>query len=101
MPDISRYEQFGRFPAIEMPVTDGQFQFFDLNKRCLSNEWNDILRIYVGIVEEKNEEPEEDAEEEKPLDPFDKVEEAIEYAYGIKTDQHKYILLENDLPDNY
>jgi len=57
-------------------VTDGQFQFFDLNKRCLSNEWNDILRIYVGIVEEKNEEPEEDAEGEKPLDPFDKVEEA-------------------------
>ncbi|MBR1847222.1 MAG: type IV secretory system conjugative DNA transfer family protein [Bacilli bacterium] len=76
MPDISRYEQFGRFPAIEMPVTDGQFQFFDLNKRCLSNEWNDILRIYVGIVEENNEEPEEDAEEEKPLDPFDKIAEA-------------------------
>ena len=32
---------------------------------------------------------------------FDKVEEAIEYAYGIKSDKRKYILLENDLPDNY
>lgn len=32
---------------------------------------------------------------------FDKVEDAIEYAYGIKSDKHKYILLENDLPDNY
>ena len=32
---------------------------------------------------------------------FDKVEDAIEYAYGIKSDKHKYMLLENDLPDNY
>ena len=32
---------------------------------------------------------------------FGKVEEAIEYAYKIRGEQHKYILLENDLPDNY
>ena len=32
---------------------------------------------------------------------FDKVEDAIDYAYKIKGDEHKYILLENDLPDNY
>lgn len=32
---------------------------------------------------------------------FDKVEDAISYAYSIRTDEHKYILLENDLPDNY
>lgn len=38
--------------------------------------------------------------EDKCLE-FDKVEDAIEYAYGIKSDNHKYILLENDLPDNY
>lgn len=31
----------------------------------------------------------------------DRFEDAIKYAYQIKTDKHKYILLENDLPDNY
>ena len=38
---------------------------------------------------------------EKNLEVFDKVEDAISRAYAVKTDQHKYILLENDLPDNY
>lgn len=32
---------------------------------------------------------------------FAKLEEALEYAYKIKDEGHKYILLENDLPDNY
>jgi UDP-N-acetylmuramoyl-tripeptide--D-alanyl-D-alanine ligase len=32
---------------------------------------------------------------------YDKLEEAIAYAYAIKGQGHKYILLENDLPDNY
>jgi UDP-N-acetylmuramoyl-tripeptide--D-alanyl-D-alanine ligase len=38
---------------------------------------------------------------EKKCIVFDKVEDAINYAYKIKGDGHKYILLENDLPDNY
>ncbi|MCR5716329.1 MAG: UDP-N-acetylmuramoyl-tripeptide--D-alanyl-D-alanine ligase [Lachnospiraceae bacterium] len=32
---------------------------------------------------------------------YDKLEEAVSYAYAIKGQGHKYILLENDLPDNY
>lgn len=32
---------------------------------------------------------------------FDKLEDAMAYANQIKTQQHKFILLENDLPDNY
>lgn len=32
---------------------------------------------------------------------YDKLEDAISYAYSIKGQGHKYILLENDLPDNY
>ena len=32
---------------------------------------------------------------------YDKLEEAVSYAYSIKEEGHKYILLENDLPDNY
>ncbi|HOO78760.1 MAG TPA: UDP-N-acetylmuramoyl-tripeptide--D-alanyl-D-alanine ligase [Lachnospiraceae bacterium] len=32
---------------------------------------------------------------------YDTLEEALAYAYTIKEDGHKFILLENDLPDNY
>nr|MBQ8251868.1 UDP-N-acetylmuramoyl-tripeptide--D-alanyl-D-alanine ligase [Lachnospiraceae bacterium] len=32
---------------------------------------------------------------------FDRLEDAVSYAYAIKGQGHKYILLENDLPDNY
>ena len=38
---------------------------------------------------------------EKNIEVFDKVEDAISRAYALKTEEHKYILLENDLPDNY
>ena len=32
---------------------------------------------------------------------YDRLEEAVSYAYAIREQAHKYILLENDLPDNY
>lgn len=32
---------------------------------------------------------------------YDRLEEAVNFAYAIKGKGHKYILLENDLPDNY
>ena len=38
---------------------------------------------------------------EKHIEVFDNVQDAIARAYAVKTEQHKYILLENDLPDNY
>ena len=38
---------------------------------------------------------------EKNIEVFDNVQDAIARAYAVKTEQHKYILLENDLPDNY
>jgi len=38
---------------------------------------------------------------EKNLEVFDNVQDAIARAYAVRTEQHKYILLENDLPDNY
>ena len=38
---------------------------------------------------------------EKKCIAFDYIEEALAYAHGIKGEGHKYILLENDLPDNY
>ncbi len=38
---------------------------------------------------------------EDKLQSFDKLEDALSYAYAIQAQNHKYILLENDLPDNY
>lgn len=32
---------------------------------------------------------------------YDRLEDAVNFAYAIKGKGHKYILLENDLPDNY
>ena len=39
--------------------------------------------------------------EEKRVETFSRIEEALTYAYGIREHGHKVILLENDLPDNY
>lgn len=49
--------------------------------------------IYDGVISK-------DFPKEK-LFVFDKLEEALNQAYRIKGQGHKYILLENDLPDNY
>ena len=38
---------------------------------------------------------------EDKIKAYDKLEEALAHAYEIKGQGHKYILLENDLPDNY
>ena len=38
---------------------------------------------------------------EGKLKVFERLEDALSYAYVIKDEGHKYILLENDLPDNY
>ncbi|MCR5422000.1 MAG: UDP-N-acetylmuramoyl-tripeptide--D-alanyl-D-alanine ligase [Lachnospiraceae bacterium] len=49
--------------------------------------------IYDGVLSEEF--------SDESLKVFDKLEEALAFAYEIKGEGHKYILLENDLPDNY
>ncbi|MCR4695144.1 MAG: UDP-N-acetylmuramoyl-tripeptide--D-alanyl-D-alanine ligase [Pseudobutyrivibrio sp.] len=39
--------------------------------------------------------------DESKLRSFDNLQEALSFAHAIKDQGHKYILLENDLPDNY
>ncbi len=39
--------------------------------------------------------------DEKRIQVFSHVEDAIAHAYTMNADSHKYVLLENDLPDNY
>ncbi len=61
---------------------------------------------YVALVGRKHTEPiarglRDKGFKEERIKVFDRIEEALNYAYVIKDDGHKYILLENDLPDNY
>ncbi len=49
--------------------------------------------VYNGVIET-------DFDKEKLLR-FDKVQDAVAYARGIVSDRKKFVLLENDLPDNY
>ena len=49
--------------------------------------------VYSGVLST-------DFDKEKLLR-FDKVEEAVEYARILGSDKKKFVLLENDLPDNY
>ena len=49
--------------------------------------------IYNGLISE--------GFDKSKLYVTDIFDDAIKHAYDIKTDKHKYILLENDLPDNY
>ena len=61
---------------------------------------------YILLVGKKHTEPIREGvlskgfPEEKCL-VYDRLEEAVSYAYAIREQAHKYILLENDLPDNY
>lgn len=60
---------------------------------------------YILLVGKKHTEPILKGALDSGFDPskciaYDKLSEALEYAYAVKDEGHKYILLENDLPDN-
>ena len=61
---------------------------------------------YIALVGKKHTEPIRKGIQESGFamdkcQTVEKLEEALTWAYAIKEDGHKYILLENDLPDNY
>lgn len=61
---------------------------------------------YIALVGKRHTEPIrkgiiESGFNEDRCKSFDRLEEALAFAYSIPTSEHKYILLENDLPDNY
>ena len=101
-------ETLAMFDGMRILITPGMVELGE-NER----EYNRLLGTYAApccdrvlLVGRKHTEPIKEGLLEAGFPEnkcvvFDKVEEAIEYAYGIKTDQHKYVLLENDLPDIY
>ncbi len=61
---------------------------------------------YVLLVGERHTKPIKEGLEDagfpsERIHVFDKLEMAVNFAYRISTEKHKFILLENDLPDNY
>ena len=61
---------------------------------------------YICLVGRKRAEPiatgaREAGFPEEKLRIFDRLQEALDFAYMVGDEGHKFILLENDLPDNY
>ena len=101
-------ETLAMFDGVRILVTPGMVELGDKER-----EYNYKFGTYAAdccdyilLVGRKHTEPIREGvlskgfAEEKCL-VYDKLEDALAYAYSIKDQGHKYILLENDLPDNY
>ena len=101
-------ETLAMFDGIRILITPGMVELGDKEK-----EYNYKFGTYAAeccdyilLVGRKHTEPIKEGvlskgfPEEKCL-VYDRLEDAMAYAYAIKGQGHKYILLENDLPDNY
>lgn len=101
-------ETLSMFEGLRILITPGMVELGDKEE-----EYNRKFGTYAAkncdyilLVGRKRTEPIREGAESagfdmKRLKSFDKLEEAYTYACGIKDEGHKYILLENDLPDNY
>ena len=101
-------ETLAMFDGIRILITPGMVELGDRER-----EYNYKFGTYAAdccdyilLVGKKHTEPIREGvlskgfPEEKCL-VYDRLEDAVSYAYAIKGQGHKYILLENDLPDNY
>ena len=101
-------ETLAMFDGLRILITPGMVE---LGKK--EEEYNYQFGInasnccdYILLVGKRNSRPIMDGALSKGFDAekcliFNNLEDALSYAYTIKTQKHKYILLENDLPDNY
>ena len=101
-------ETLSMFEGLRILITPGMVELGDKEE-----EYNRKFGTYAAkncdyilLVGKKRTEPIKEGAESagfdmKRLRSFDKLEEAYSYACSIKDEGHKYILLENDLPDNY
>ncbi|NLY87552.1 MAG: UDP-N-acetylmuramoyl-tripeptide--D-alanyl-D-alanine ligase [Clostridiales bacterium] len=101
-------ETLALFDGIRILITPGMIELGDKEE-----EYNYKFGTYAAaacdyilLVGEKHTEPIREGAlsagfSENNCRVFAKVEDAISYAYAIRGQEHKYILLENDLPDNY
>ena len=101
-------ETLKSFPGIRILVTPGMVELGDREE-----EFNYKFGTYAAdccdyilLIGKKHTKPIWDGVmsmnfNQDNLKVFEKLEDAMNFVYGIKSDEHKYVLLENDLPDNY
>jgi len=101
-------ETLNMFEGLKILVTPGMVELGDKE-----DEYNYKFGTYAAencdyilLVGKKHTEPIYNGVVESGFDKdkvksYDTLEEALSFAYSINSDMHKYILLENDLPDNY
>ena len=101
-------ETLAMFDGIRILITPGMVELGDKE-----DEYNYRFGTYAAdccdyilIVGKKNRESiyqgvRSKSFPEEQVKCVDKLEDALSYAYAIKGQGHKYVLLENDLPDNY
>lgn len=101
-------ETLGMFEGVRILVTPGMVELGEKEE-----EYNRLFGgyaaencDYIALVGESHTAPIKEGAlaagfPREKLAVFDKLEEAMAYAYGINEEGHKVILLENDLPDNY
>lgn len=101
-------EVLSQFEGVRILITPGMVELGEKEE-----EYNKKFGEYAAgccdnilLVNKKRAKPIEEGALEAGFDAnkikvFDRLEEAMQYAYAINEPGHKYILLENDLPDNY
>ena len=101
-------ETLGLFDGVKILVTPGMVELGDREE-----EYNKAFGgyaakncDYICLVGRKRAEPiatgaREAGFPEEKLKIFDRLQEALDFAYMVGDEGHKFILLENDLPDNY
>ncbi len=101
-------ETLAMFDGIKILVTPGMVELGEKE-----SEYNYNLGTYAAgccdyilLVGKKHTDPIKNGALDKGFSgdkckSFDRLEDALSFAYALKGQEHKYILLENDLPDNY
>ena len=101
-------ETLAMFDGAKILITPGMVE---LGKT--EDEWNEKFGTYaakacdyVVLVGKKHTEPiaaglKKSGFDEEKIHVVETLNEAVSYAYALPEERHKYILLENDLPDNY
>ncbi len=101
-------EVLGSFDGVKIIVTPGMVELgekqAELNRefgRNCASVCDYIFLVGGRIADDVYEGVLETDFDRERLIRFDKVEEAVEYARRLDADGKKFVLLENDLPDNY
>ena len=96
------------FEGCKIIVTPGMIELGDESIAFNRRLGSDAARVcdYIVLVGEKQTEPIargalESGFDKSRLRVFERVQDAINFAFSVQTDEQRIVLIENDLPDNY